>query len=194
MVVAQFSDYDELPKGPAESHAVHTLLYATCTHARHDKCCAKFGIPVACALRDAVGDRAWDCSHVGGDRFAGNVVIFPHGLYYGHVRPEDVPELVHTSERGDIWLTGYRGRCTQPRNVQIAEYYARRESGRLSIDEFEVTHAAPGCVHFRSRHDGSTHEVEFRAKPEPLREKLTCAAEESSPVPQYELVRYLAGK
>src|SRR6266536_819344 len=32
-------------------------------------------------------DWVWQISHVGGDRFAGNVVVLPEGLYFGRVGP-----------------------------------------------------------------------------------------------------------
>lgn len=192
--VFSVGDYEELPATSLEPQPVSGLLYATCTHARHDMCCAKFGLPVACAIRDEVGERAWDCSHVGGDRFAGNVVVFPHGLYYGHVSPEEVPDLIRTSERGDVWLKGYRGRCTHSRNVQIADYFARRESGRLAIDEFRPIEANRGYVRFRATTDGSVHEVEYRIRPEPIHERLTCLAEQPADIPQYELIRYSCRK
>jgi hypothetical protein len=194
MTVQSYRDYEELPDVAAEGTPVGGLLYATCTHGRHDKCCAKFGLPVSCALRDTVGSRAWECSHIGGDRFAGNVVLFPYGIYYGHVRPEDVPELVQASERGEIWLQGYRGRCTHSRNVQVADYFARRESGRLGIEEFQAIEATRGRVLFRALSDGSLHEVEYRVRPEPLHERLTCLSADASDVPQYELVRYSVRK
>ena len=31
----------------------------------------------------------WQSSHIGGDRFAGNVVFLPEGLYYGRVEPAE---------------------------------------------------------------------------------------------------------
>src|SRR4051812_35024739 len=69
-------------------------MYLVCTHGKHDQCCAKFGLATFCALRDLVDKAAWECSHLGGDRFAGNILCLPHGLYYGHVRPEDVSQVV----------------------------------------------------------------------------------------------------
>jgi hypothetical protein len=183
-------DYEHLADSAFAESTVPGVLYATCTHGRHDMCCAKFGLPVACALRDTVGGRAWDCSHIGGDRFAGNVVVFPYGLYYGHVRPEDVPDLVAASEQGEVWLKGYRGRCIHPRHVQVAEYFARRESGRLGIEEFSLMQRSRNSVVFRAASDDSKHEVEFRTRPEPLHERLTCHATAPSDIPQYELVRY----
>ena len=38
--------------------------------------------PASCAVAPH-GDDVWECSHIGGDRFAGNLVILPEGLYFG---------------------------------------------------------------------------------------------------------------
>jgi hypothetical protein len=190
-----FPNYSDLRSFDAGGERVNDLLFAVCTHGRHDKCCAKFGLPVWQALRHVAGERAWECSHVGGDRFAGNVAVFPYGIYYGRVTPEDVPELVARSEAGEIWLPGYRGRSCYPRRVQVAEYFARAESGRLRIDEFRALateHAPPEItrVTFRAASDATLHSVEFITRPRALRERLTCEAEEESPVTQYELCGY----
>jgi hypothetical protein len=189
------SDYEELPKAQASATPVDGLMFAVCTHGGRDKCCAKFGLPVYAAFRNRVGERAWQCSHVGGDRFAGNVVVFPHGIYYGRVGPQDVPEIVRRSELGEVWLPGYRGRSCFRRAVQVAEYFARAESGRVSIDEFrpvETVQTEDGTtqVRFEARSDGAMHLVEFRTKANGLRQRLTCEATELSPVPQYELQGY----
>ena len=187
-------DYEELVSSLRNAERVDGVMYAVCTHGRHDKCCAKFGLPVYCALRDRVGERAWQCSHVGGDRFAGNVVVFPHGLYYGRVTPDDVGEIVAASERGEVWLKGYRGRSCFRRPEQVAEYFVRVESGRLAIDEFHpidfIRDGNRTRVRLQARSDESIHLVEFETKQSALSELLTCHSDELSAVPQYELVSY----
>lgn len=191
-----FDDYENLPNlDPTHGEAVDGLMFAVCTHGRHDKCCAKFGRPVLCEFREQVGDRAWECSHVGGDRFAANVVLFPYGIYYGRVEPEDVAEIVRRSELGEIWLPGYRGRSCFSRPAQIAEYFARVESGRLRIGEFrpkEICRSVGGNtrVQLVAKSDATVHEVEFSTEADALHQRLTCQAAESSPVPQYRLKRY----
>ena len=59
-----------------------------CTHGVHDTCCAIRGRPVAAALAAEWPGQVWECSHVGGDRFAPNVVVLPDGFYYGNLDPE----------------------------------------------------------------------------------------------------------
>lgn len=195
MLQALLHDYEDLP-AVTSAEPTRGLMFAVCTHGRHDKCCAKFGLPVFCAFRDQVGGRAWQCSHIGGDRFAGNVVVFPHGIYYGRVRPDDVLEIIRRSEQGEIWLPLYRGRSCFPRAVQVAEYFLRCESGRLGIEEFKVltvVRSASGLtqVAFQSRTDGTLHVVEFNVTAERLEERLTCASMELSLIPRYQLLRYV---
>lgn len=54
-----------------------------CAHGQHDTCCAVRGRPVGRALSERWPDLVWECTHVGGDRFAANVVVAPDGVYYG---------------------------------------------------------------------------------------------------------------
>lgn len=166
-------------------------MFLVCTHSRHDRCCAKFGMPVWCALRDSIPDRAWQCSHIGGDRFAANLVVLPYGVYYGHVTPDDVPELVRRSDAGEIWLPGFRGRSCHTRPVQVAEYFLRRESGELEINGFRVVSVSEGEVVFEGRVDLVEHRVKFAIRSDAFRQRLTCDSKEESPVKQYELTSYL---
>ena len=167
---------------------VSDLLFAVCTHGKHDRCCAKFGMPVWCALREYAPKRAWQCSHVGGDRFAANVVVFPYGLYYGRVTPQDIPELVRLSESGQIWLSGYRGRSCWRRSVQVAESFLRRETGVIEIDAFRPIAEGDSIVEFAAQRDGAKYRVEFKFQPEALRQRLTCEADEESALGRYQLV------
>jgi hypothetical protein len=190
MRIYEIEDYGQLLHATPGSigKPVSELMFAVCTHGRHDPCCSKFGMPVWRALRDHTPKRAWQCSHVGGDRFAANVVVFPYGLYYGRVTPEDVPELVRRSEGGEIWLPGYRGRSCWPRSVQIAEYFLRRETGEMRIDAFRPVEAGGSTVEFASTQDGVQHRIEFSVRPNAFHQRLTCEAEQESSVSRYELV------
>jgi hypothetical protein len=111
------------------------------------------------------------------------------------VSPEDVAEIVRTSERGEVWLKGYRGRSCFPRAVQVAEYFARSESGLLRINEFrpiDRPQVREGMtqVRLQARTDGSIHAVEFATRLDRLSELLTCGSVQPAAVPQYELLKY----
>ncbi|MGA8978634.1 MAG: sucrase ferredoxin, partial [Pedococcus sp.] len=64
------------PKPPPTARAGSTPpLLLVCAHGRHDVCCAIRGRPVVEALSARWADRTWECSHIGGDRFAPNVLL-----------------------------------------------------------------------------------------------------------------------
>jgi hypothetical protein len=188
-------DYEQLRTIEHPGTPVDGLMFAVCTHGRHDRCCAKFGMPLWCAFRDCAGPRAWQTSHVGGDRFAGNVVVFPYGIYYGRATPEDVAEIIRRSDAGEVWLPGYRGRSCFPRAVQVAEYFARLESSRLRIDEFlphEAHRLNSGAIQvtLEARSDRTRHTVEYVTRPKAFHQRLTCEAAKESDVAQYDLRSY----
>jgi len=189
------TNYEQVTQISGAGEPAAGLMFAVCTHGRHDPCCAKFGNAVWCALRELAPERAWQCSHVGGDRFAANVVLLPHGIYYGRVHPDDLPELLRASDAGQIWMPGYRGRSCYRRAIQAAEYFARRESGRLGFEDLAPTGNAETsgdvtAVVFEARADGSKHHVEYTRVASTWRQRLTCQTGEESAVPQYRLVRY----
>jgi hypothetical protein len=104
-------------------------LFLVCTHGRHDACCAERGRPVWLAMRHADPERTWQVSHIGGDRYAANVVVLPDGLYYGRVTPLDAPRLATAHREGRLLLDRLRGRTAYPFAVQAAEIYLRRATG-----------------------------------------------------------------
>ena len=56
----------------------------------------------------------WECSHLGGDRFAANVLVLPAGLLYGRVLPFAAPEFVAAAEAGEVVGALLRGRIGLP--------------------------------------------------------------------------------
>jgi hypothetical protein len=117
--------------GPAAVHLV-------CTNGRHDPCCADLGRPVVRALQDVGVPEVWESSHVGGDRFAANVVCLPTGTYYGRVQPDDAARILAEHDEGLLDLDCYRGRSCYPPMVQAAEIFARRELGERRRDALRV--------------------------------------------------------
>ena len=113
-------------------------VYLVCTHGGHDACCALRGRPLARAMPAPGPADVWECSHLGGDRFAANVVVLPHGFYYGQV-PGDGTELVEAHERGQVALPWLRGRAGVPPAGQAAQHHARGELGLLGLDDLPVT-------------------------------------------------------
>ncbi len=113
-------------------------IYLVCAHGRHDACCAIRGRPVASALDRERPGQVWECSHIGGDRFAANVVVLPAGLYYGHVSPRSAAEVVAAHDDGRVVLPLLRGRSSLAAPVQAAQHHAR-----VLLDEHRIDALAP---------------------------------------------------
>jgi hypothetical protein len=158
-------------------------LFVVCTHGKRDRCCARHGRPLYDALRaEAESGTVWQSTHVGGDRFAGNVVALPHGLYYGRVEPPDVGQLLAAHRAGDVDLARYRGRCAYPFAVQAAEQAIRESEGLLGVDDLQLVGARrhgddAWRIRFRAP-GGAVHRVDVDAVHADEPAYLTCDAEE----------------
>jgi hypothetical protein len=139
---------------PGFGEEVTEPVYLVCTNGRHDRCCATYGRPLALALQASHQELIWESSHVGGDRFAGNLVCLPGGHYFGRVGPGDGEPVVALHRKGLIDLDHYRGCCVDPPAVQAAEWFARSQTGLVGVGDLELAG--------RERLEGDVHEVRFR--------------------------------
>jgi hypothetical protein len=167
-------------------------LFLVCTHGRRDKCCAKFGVPLYNALREQAGDSVWQSSHVGGDRFAGNLVCFPHGLFYAHATPEAGRRVVHAYRAGRVLAEEFRGRACYSHSIQAAEAFVREETGIAGVEDLHFLSAHPeGADSWRVRFDepadGRVHETHVVRRTSDFRNHITCHSAEPQPVPQFHL-------
>jgi hypothetical protein len=166
-------------------------VFLVCTHGRHDACCSIRGNQVSRVACAKPGDDAWECSHIGGDRFAGNLVCFPHGVYYGRVATDDVASLMDAYSSGRVSLERYRGRCCYPFPMQAAEYFVRRELGILGIEDVVLSDSERrddgSIVGTFSLSDGRRVEAEVTVDRSGERHQLTCGSAVSAVVPRYEL-------
>ena len=120
-----------------------------CTHGKHSACCARVGAPLARFLHERFGD-VWETTHVGGDRYAANLVCLPHGLFYGDLDEERAMTAAEEYRNGRVVLAGYRGRAGLPEPVQAAEHFVRARSGVLGIDDVIVESMAGGIAYVRA--------------------------------------------
>jgi hypothetical protein len=110
-----------------------------CTHGRHDVCCARRGRPVVRALDARLPGLVWETTHVGGDRFAANVVTLPHGSYHGGVTPDDAALLAAAALRRQVVPGLLRGLAGMPAVAQAAEVLARQ---RFKLPDLDAVRAA----------------------------------------------------
>lgn len=163
-------------------------IVCVCTHARHDQCCAVKGRPVATAVAEAYPENTWECSHLGGDRFAATMIVFPAGLYYGRVTAAAAPALVELYRDGRVDPRYFRGRSSSRNVEQAAEAVARSRVPDDAIDAFRHLHTttSPGAWTVDFAHGDELVSVALvESTSAPL--LTTCEATVALPVRQFEL-------
>ncbi|QBD78363.1 hypothetical protein EPA93_21115 [Ktedonosporobacter rubrisoli] len=113
-------------------------LFLVCTHGKQDQCCAKFGMPIYTELAQQVADFTWHTSHVGGDKFAANIVCLPYGIYYSRVLRSEVEAIIASFRQGEIYIRKYRGRTSYPPTGQAADYFLRRITHIYDLQAFRL--------------------------------------------------------
>ena len=159
-------------------------LFLVCTHGKHDPCCARHGRPLYEALRDELEpDWAWQVTHIGGDRFAGNLVCLPEGLYYGRVDREVAGSVLDEHFARRVLLDHYRGRSTYTFPVQAAERSIREATGLKGIDDLSLqkVERRNGSCEVSFEAGGRTHTVHVEEERGDLT-LLTCSSEPKRPL------------
>jgi hypothetical protein len=180
----------DIPLDGGGAAASYDPIYLVCTHGRHDTCCAMRGRPVAAALAAVRPEQTWECSHVGGDRFAANLVALPHGLYYGRVDQDNVGEVVEAYERGEVVPGLLRGRARWLPAAQAAQQHARERYGDASIGAFEPAGTIPlgdGRWQVRLRNGPGYLFVTVTATARSERALLTCHAVNPAHPPSFDV-------
>jgi hypothetical protein len=166
-------------------------LFLVCTNGRRDPCCAERGRPLAQKLAPEFGDRVWECSHIGGDRFAGNLVCFPHGIYFGRVQPEDVVRIALDYRDGLIDLDHFRGRSSLDFPVQAAEHFIRTRTGLRGVDALRLArHSAVGTDEMEAEFEdleGTAHRIRVRIERATVPRLITCRSVEPERPASYQV-------
>ncbi|MGD0475966.1 MAG: sucrase ferredoxin [Candidatus Velthaea sp.] len=113
-------------------------MYLVCAHGRHDACCALRGRPLAQALQVARPGRVWETTHLGGDRFAANLLVLPTGELYGRVTPDVAAEFADRVDAGEVVPGLMRGRIGLAPIAQAALIYAHDQLGIVARDALSV--------------------------------------------------------
>jgi hypothetical protein len=164
-------------------------LVAVCAHGKHDQCCAVRGRSAASAIAAEYPEFTWECSHLGGDRFAATMLILPEGLCYGRVDSTDSADLVTKYLDGRLDHRFLRGRTSLPHPVQAAQYFAREslnETRIKALSPLKVEHTEHQ-IHVALRaEEGSVNVVLAEKMSEPL--LSMCRASVPGAVRTFELV------
>ena len=182
---------------PANAQAEPMIL--VCTHGIHDVCCALRGRPVASALSTQWPELVWECSHVGGDRFAPNLIVLPDGFYYGNLDPESAHATVEAHLGGTVLPDRLRGMARFVPPVQAAVITAYQRYGPLGPSDVTIRateHIGP--------HHGHGSETFVDLVIEPLQQRvrvhvlsvrradaqLTCRAARETPATEYQIINF----
>ena len=133
-------DLEALAAGrPGHGEPVEGPLFAVCTNGSRDRCCAVRGRPLVDALAAAHPDRTWEVTHVGGCRFAANLLVLPDGVVHGGTTPEDGLRIAAAAVLdGRMDLAGLRGRTGTSGSAGAAEVALRRSLGLDRPADVEV--------------------------------------------------------
>ena len=169
-------------------------LFLVCAHGRRDRCCAKRGVALYNALEEHLPrDEVWQCSHLGGHRFAATVVHLPSATHYGRVRVEQASQLVQASLAGEIFhLANYRGCCDLARPAQAAEAVIRELSAerRFGAVQFLSMVESGDAWDCRLMLGEQHHLVRVARRQLDVSRAASCGAETLSPVVVYEVLRH----
>ena len=111
-----------------------------CTHSRRDRCCAIEGRALITNLLDDAVDREriWECSHVGGHRFAPVVLTLPSGSVHGRLDIAQAREVVRLSTTREVVVDRLRGQSALVAPFQVAAIEVMRLIGETRADQVDV--------------------------------------------------------
>jgi hypothetical protein len=133
--------------GFAEDGEVEGPLVLVCCHGRRDRCCARYGPPVYDALLSCFpAESLWQCSHLGGHRFAANILVLPAGVLLGRVSPAEATLVATEVVEGRIPLDHYRGRTMHTAEMQAADAAVRSAFGLTLVADVRVSPSAGSGV------------------------------------------------
>jgi hypothetical protein len=166
-------------------------MLLVCTNGRRDACCALRGRALVGALSVGHETRTWECTHLGGHRFAGNLVCLPHGFVYGRVTPADGPRLADAYLRGEVDAALLRGRSTWPEPAQVAEIALRAALGASGVDAVTLRsidrNGDTASVELDA--GGRTHRYELVAERSEPPRPISCRADKLETPTHWRVVR-----
>lgn len=159
-------------------------IIAVCAHSKHDVCCAVRGRSVASLLAEEWPDMVWETSHLGGDRFAGNALILPHGIMLGHLDDDNAVAAVRGALEGRPVPDTFRGTTSFSPAEQAAVAYAIEDNPSATLRDITVDgsrESDDGVSTVTLQVAGTAHEYAVRVtKSEPQRN--SCAHDRTAAV------------
>lgn len=156
-------------------------LFLVCTNGKRDACCALRGRALMTALCVAHAESVWECTHLGGHRFAGNLVCLPDGIVYGRVPGDEGPRLVDAYLAGRVDASFLRGRSAWPAPAQVAEVLLRKRLDLTGVDDLrlvDVSVRGDVAEVALASLDGESYRLVLRAERSAPPRPTSCRADE----------------
>jgi len=118
-------------------------LLLVCTNGSVDRCCAVRGRPLVQALAAAHPAHTWEVSHVGGCRFAANLLVLPDAVVHGALDVNAGLEVAADAVAGRLNAGHLRGRTGIPPFAAAAEVAVRRATGLTRLDDVAAVEHRP---------------------------------------------------
>jgi len=150
-------------------------LHLVCTHGRRDACCARLGRPLWRALGAAAPGRVWQCSHLGGHRFAATMAVLPLGVWLGRVPVARALSIAQDARAGRADPDLLRGRAGCTPAHQVADIAVRHEHGIAEVDAVELVGIDGHRVTLRAA--SATHTMDVRREPTGEDRPVSCGAD-----------------
>jgi hypothetical protein len=131
---------------PLPGATVADPMLLVCTHGRRDRCCALDGRNLAGALVEAGETDVWECSHLGGHRFAPTALVLPTGYLYGRLDLATAVAARKAAATGEVETARCRGRSTWSTAGQVAELAVRTTTGLRDVAALRVTDRPGGAL------------------------------------------------
>jgi hypothetical protein len=127
---------------PALGAVTREPLLLVCTHGKRDRCCAVNGRALLTNLLETASAeqrrRIWECSHIGGHRFAPVTLSLPSGAVHGRLDTAEAAALLQRHESGRVLVDHLRGRSGLLAPCQSADAAVRRLAGVDGVDDLDV--------------------------------------------------------
>jgi hypothetical protein len=142
VTVAGPDDLLDLPLPPEGTRLpgrpVDEPMLLVCTHGRRDRCCALDGRALVKALVEAGEPDVWECSHLGGHRFAPTALVLPTGYLYGRLDIATAVQARKAAELGEVETALCRGRSAFSAAGQVADLAVREAAHIRCADALTV--------------------------------------------------------
>ena len=120
---------------PADGELLEEPTEFVCAHSKRDSCCAVLGRERIASVPSRLHRQVWECSHLGGHRFAATSLFLPSGRMYGRLSRY---EGNHPQVEGEPDPRHLRGPSYLPPPLQAAECSVRVAEGLSAAEILHV--------------------------------------------------------